>query len=188
VCPIGRRSSFREVGPPLDEIDLRLVEELRHNARTPFAVLARRVELSPPAVHERITKLEQNCVIRAYRAEVAPEPIGLGITALIGLQEVAAPDSEALIEALDAMEEVETCYFVAGEESFLIKVRAATMLDLEHLVVRLSRVPGVARTRTTVVISTKWENRPPPSPTARQLASPEPAAAGRRRDGARRAQ
>jgi len=170
----------------VDEIDLRLVEELRRNARMPFAELARRVGLSPPAVHERVGKLEQTGVIRAYRTDVAPEPIGLGITALIGLQEVAAPDSEALVEALDAMEEVETCYFVAGEESFLIKVRAATMLDLEHLVTRLSRVPGVARTRTTVVISTKWENRPPPSPAARAAAPPEPGLAGRRRDGAAR--
>ena len=159
----------------MDEIDLQLVEQLRRNARTPFAELARRVGLSPPAVHERITKLEQTGVIRAYRAEVAPEPIGLGITALIGVQEVTAPDSEALVEALEAMEEVETCYFVAGEESFLLKIRAATMRDLELLVGRLSRVPGVARTRTTVVISTKWENRPPPSPAAREVGEAEPA-------------
>jgi len=173
----------------LDEIDLQLVEQLRQNARTPFAELARRVGLSPPAVHERITKLEQTGVIRAYRAEVAPEPIGLGITALIGVQEVTAPDSEALVEALEAMEEVETCYFVAGEETFLLKVRAATMRDLESLVSRLSRVPGVARTRTTVVISTKWENRPPPSPAAREVAAePSTGAAptGRRHDGGRR--
>jgi Lrp/AsnC family leucine-responsive transcriptional regulator len=155
----------------VDGIDLRLVELLRRNARMSFAELARQVGLSPPAVHERVGKLEQSGVILAYRADVAPEPIGLGITALVGVQQVAAPESEALVEALDAMQEVETCFFMAGEESYLLKVRVATMRDLEQLVMRLNRVPGVARTRTAVVLSTKWENRPPPSPGLNARAS-----------------
>ena len=51
---------------------------------------------------------------------------------------------------------------MAGEESFLLKARVGTIAELEHLVVRLNRVPGVASTRTAIALSTKWESRPPP--------------------------
>jgi len=147
----------------VDAIDMRLVEMLRHNARVSFAELARQVGLSPPAVHERVTKLEQSRVIRAYRADVAPEAIGLDITALVGIVQSARADETALVGTVEEFCEVDACYFVAGEESFMLKVRVATVADLERLIVRLTKIPGVERTRTTIVLSTKWEGRPQPS-------------------------
>jgi Lrp/AsnC family leucine-responsive transcriptional regulator len=150
----------------VDATDLHLVELLRGNGRLSYAELARQVGLSAPAVHERVGRLEASGVIRAYRAEVDPEAIGLGVTALIGVAQAAGSDADALIAMMSELPEVESCYFLAGEESFLLQARVGTIAELESLVVRLSHTPGVARTRTTIVLSTKWEGRPRPLESA----------------------
>jgi Lrp/AsnC family leucine-responsive transcriptional regulator len=148
--------------PSVDAIDLSLVDLLRGNARLSYAELARQVGLSAPAVHERVGKLESSGVIRAYRAEVEPEAVGLGVTALIGIVEDSGGDAEDVLEAFRQMPEIESCYFMAGVESFLLKARVGTIAELEQLIVRLNRTPGVASTRTGIALSTKWENRPQP--------------------------
>ncbi|HEX7746601.1 MAG TPA: Lrp/AsnC family transcriptional regulator [Micromonosporaceae bacterium] len=147
----------------MDAIDLRLVELLRGNARLSYAELARQVGLSAPAVHERVGKLEAGGVIRGYRADVAPEAIGLGVTALIGIVEDSTADTDDVLAALRQMPEIESCYFMAGVESFLLKARVGTIAELEQLIMRLNRTAGVASTRTAVALSTKWENRPQPA-------------------------
>lgn len=148
----------------MDSIDRRIVDLLRTNARLPYAELARQVGLSPPAVQERVGKLESTGVIRGYRAEVTPESVGLGVTALIGIVQEAGTEIDDVVTGLQEVPEIESCYFLAGDESFLLKVRVGTMAELEQLIVRLSRTHGVDRTRTTVALSTKWENRPQPTP------------------------
>lgn len=146
----------------MDDIDLRLVELLRANARLSYAELARQVGLSAPAVHDRVGKLESSGVIRGYRADAEPEAIGLGVTALIGIVQDSNGDTDDVLEALRGMPEIESCYFMAGVESFLLKVRVATIHELESLIVRLNRTAGVASTRTAIALSTKWEDRPQP--------------------------
>jgi Lrp/AsnC family leucine-responsive transcriptional regulator len=146
----------------VDDIDLRLVELLRANARLSYAELARQVGLSAPAVHDRVGKLESGGVIRGYRADAEPEAIGLGVTALIGIVQDSRGDTDDVLEALRGLPEIESCYFMAGVESFLLKVRVATIHELENLIVRLNRTPGVASTRTAIALSTKWEDRPQP--------------------------
>jgi len=146
----------------VDDIDLRLVELLRANARLSYAELARQVGLSAPAVHDRVGKLESSGVIRGYHADAEPEAIGLGVTALIGIVQDSNGDSDDVLEALREMPEIESCYFMAGVESYLVKVRVATIHELESLILRLNRTAGVASTRTAVALSTKWEDRPQP--------------------------
>ncbi|MER5456792.1 Lrp/AsnC family transcriptional regulator [Micromonospora sp. NPDC002389] len=146
----------------MDAIDRSLVDLLRSNARLSYAELARQVGLSAPAVHERVGKLESGGVIRAYRADVEPEAVGLGVTALIGIVEDSGADTDDVLEAFRAIPEIESCYFMAGVESFLLKARVSTIVELERLIVRLNRTPGVASTRTGIALSTKWENRPQP--------------------------
>jgi Lrp/AsnC family transcriptional regulator, leucine-responsive regulatory protein len=146
----------------VDAIDLRLLELLRGNARLSYAELARQVGLSAPAVHERVGKLESGGVIRAYRADVAPESIGLGVTALIGIVQDSGADTADVLAALRQMPEIESCYFMAGVESFLLEARVGTIAELERLIVQLNRTAGVASTRTAIALSTKWENRPQP--------------------------
>ena len=146
----------------MDAIDLNLVELLRGNARLSYAELARQVGLSSPAVHDRVGKLEACGVIRGYRADVEPESVGLGVTALIGIVQDSGGDTEDVIETFRGMSEIESCYFMAGVESFLLTVRVGTIAELEQVILRLNRTAGVASTRTTVALSTKWENRPQP--------------------------
>jgi Lrp/AsnC family leucine-responsive transcriptional regulator len=146
----------------VDAIDRRLLDLLRANARLSFAELARQVGLSAPAVHERVGKLEATGTIRAYRADVLPESIGLGVTAIIGVVQDSGGDTEDVLTALHDMAEIESCYFMAGEESFLVTVRVGTIAELERVIVELNRTPGVARTRTAIALSTKWEGRPQP--------------------------
>jgi Lrp/AsnC family leucine-responsive transcriptional regulator len=143
----------------VDAIDRALLDLLRRSARLSYAELARKVGLSAPAVHERVGKLEASGVIRGYHADVEPHAVELGVTAIIGLM---ANASDTTLNRLKAMPEIESCYFMAGDESYLVKVRVASIDELEHVIVTLSRVPGVTRTRTMIALSTKWESRPRP--------------------------
>lgn len=143
----------------MDAIDRSIVDLLRRSARLSYAELARKVGLSAPAVHERVGKLEAAGVLRGYHADVEPHAIDLGVTAIIGM---VANASDQTLDDLRAMEEIESCYFMAGDESYLVKVRVASIDELEHVIVRLSRIQGVSRTRTMIALSTKWEGRPRP--------------------------
>jgi Lrp/AsnC family leucine-responsive transcriptional regulator len=149
----------------LDGTDRRILELLTSNGRISYAELARQIGLSGPATHERVAKLEASGVIRGYTALLTPEAVGLGVTAFIGIVQTADSDIDAVVADVAQIVEVESCYFLAGAESFLLKVRVPTIAELEHLIVRLSRIPGIAATRTTVALSTKWEGRPPALPT-----------------------
>ncbi|MGH8793764.1 MAG: Lrp/AsnC family transcriptional regulator [Stackebrandtia sp.] len=152
----------------MDDIDRRIVQLLQENARMSYAELARRVGLTSPSVQERVSKLERNGVITGYRAEISSEAVGLGITAMIGIVTTAGSEYAEVADALWNIDEVESCYFLAGQESYLLKVRVGTMAELEHLVTRLSRLPGVGGTRTTIALSTKWESRPQAGPPSQE--------------------
>ena len=124
-----------------------------------YAELARTVGLSAPAVHDRVGKLESSGIISGYHAAVDPTALGLGVTALIGVIQSDGSEHDDIAAALSEVAEVESCWFLAGEESFMLMVRVADVAALEHTIGRINRIRGVARTRTTVVLSTRWESR-----------------------------
>ncbi|MCA1823096.1 MAG: Lrp/AsnC family transcriptional regulator [Mycobacteriales bacterium] len=143
----------------LDDVDRALIAALRANARSSYAELSRVVGLSGPAVQGRVQRLEAAGVITGYHAEVRHAAVGLGVTALVGILQTDRVEQADVAEQLRAVDEIEDCWLVAGEEAFLVKVRVPDVDALEHTLAVLRRVPGVARTRTTVVLSTKWEGR-----------------------------
>jgi Lrp/AsnC family leucine-responsive transcriptional regulator len=145
----------------VDATDRKLVDALRVNGRATYAELARTVGLSAPAVHERVGKLEASGVITGYHAAVAPESLGYAINALVGIFITDNADTDDIAVALAKVPVVEHCWFVAGEETFVLKVRAPDVTSLEATIRDLNRIKGVARTRTTVVLSTKFEDRVP---------------------------
>lgn len=151
----------------MDDVDRRLLAALRANARMTYAELGRLIGMSGPSVTDRVNRLEQGGVITGYHAAVAPQALGLGVSALIGVYLSDAGDQDHVARQMADLREVEDCWFVAGEESFLIKVRTVDVPSLEQTISRLRGLDGVSRTRTTVVLSTKWEGRvaPPPEPT-----------------------
>ncbi len=147
----------------MDDIDLVLLEALRRDARASWAELGRLVGLSGPSVTDRVSRLEAAGVITGYHAAVDPATLGRPVAALVGVHLSDTSDQDAVTTALQRLDEVEDCWFVAGDESFLLKVRVPDVAELERTLSRLRRVRGVARTRTTVVLSTKWEGRVAPA-------------------------
>ncbi|ASR33979.1 AsnC family transcriptional regulator [Prauserella marina] len=144
----------------MDHVDRKIIAELRTNGRASYAELGRTVGLSASSVHERVGKLEAAGVITGYHAVVDARAVGLGVTALVGIQPTDTASDDDVAVALGELDEVESCYAVAGDEAFVVKVRVGTVDDLELALGRLRRIDGVARTHTTVVLSTRFEGRP----------------------------
>lgn len=143
----------------MDDVDRELVAALRHNGRATYAELARGVGLSGPAVHERVAKLEASGVITGYHAAIDSAALGKTMSALIGVFITDSADTEAVASDLGAIGAVEDCWFVAGEETYVVKVSMTDVAALEEVIRAINSVPGIARTRTTVVLSTKFEDR-----------------------------
>ncbi len=142
-----------------DGRDLEIIAALQDDARSTYADIGQRVGLSASAVHDRVRKLEQAGVILAYRAVIDPGSVGLFVTAFIAVTPVDPTQPDDLPERIADVAEVEACFSVAGEANYLLKVRTRTTTDLEELIRRLREKAGVV-TRTTVVLSTPYEDRP----------------------------
>ncbi len=138
---------------------------LAADGRMSFTDLGKATGLSTSAVHQRVRRLEERGVITGFRAVVDHEAIGLALTAMIAVSpfDPAAPDD--VPDRLAHISEIEACHSVAGDESYILKVRVARPSDLEDLLARVRSAANV-RTRTTVVLSTPWEGRHTPAPDA----------------------
>ena len=143
----------------LDARDVQIAAALQDDARATYADVAAKVGLSASAVHERVRKLEQAGVIRGYRAVLDPGSLGLFVTALIAATPLDPRQPDDLPERVRDFAEVEDCYSVAGEANYVLKVRTRTTADLEDLIRRLRERAGI-QTRTTIALSTPFEDRP----------------------------
>lgn len=143
-----------------DAIDRRILELLSDDGRMSFADLAREAGLSTSALHQRVKRLEQRGVIGGYRAVIDPKSVGLPITAFVSLTPLDPSAPDDLPDRLAGIWEVESCWSVAGAESYILKVRVAEPGELEALLNRIRAIANVS-TRTTVVLSTPFEGRPP---------------------------
>ena len=143
----------------VEDLDRRIVALLARDGRMSYTDLAKATGLSTSAVHQRVRRLEQRGVIRGYAAVVDPEAVGLPLTAFISVKpfDPSAPDDIA--ERLAGVPEIEACHSVAGEESYILKVRVRAPSDLEALLARIRAEANVS-TRTTIVLSTPYESRP----------------------------
>ena len=141
----------------LDDIDLRILQLLQEDCRTPLARLGEAVDLSAPAVLERIKKLEAAGVISGYHAILDARRLGLDITAFIGVI-ISHPSILGRFESqLTALDGVLECHHVTGEYTLLLKVKTQNTSSLERLISQIRALDGVARTETMVVLSTHTE-------------------------------
>jgi Lrp/AsnC family leucine-responsive transcriptional regulator len=142
----------------LDAIDLHLLKGLQMNARTSHADLARELDMAPSAILERVRKLEARGLLAGYEARVAPQAVGLGLTAFIFVRAAEHPFTGKTGRALAAIPEVQEVHNVAGEDCYLVKLRAQ---DTDHLtrILRdhISPIRGISGTRTTIVLETVKE-------------------------------
>ncbi|MCF2529150.1 Lrp/AsnC family transcriptional regulator [Yinghuangia soli] len=144
----------------MEDLDRQIVRLLVRDGRMSYTDLGKATGLSTSAAHQRVRRLEQRGVIRGYAAVVDPDALGLPLTAFISVKPIdpAAPDDAP--ERLADLEEVEACHSVAGDESYILKVRVGAPGDLESLLAKIRAAANVS-TRTTVVLSTPYEGRPP---------------------------
>jgi len=144
----------------VEEINRRIVSLLSRDGRMSFTELARQTGLSVSAAQQRVRRLERRGVIRGYAALVNPDDAGLPLTAFISIKpfDPAAPDDAP--SRLAHLPAIEACHSVAGEENYILKVRVASPAALEDLLQEIRAAASVS-TRTTIVLSTPYENRPP---------------------------
>jgi Lrp/AsnC family transcriptional regulator, leucine-responsive regulatory protein len=154
-------SAARAKSHQLDQIDTVLLTALQAEGRLRLEDLARRVELSPSSVHDRLRRLQRDGVIRKWTIAVAPEALGLTILAFVGVR-AARPCAE-LVEPLGQIREIEEFHSVAGQLSFLLKLRATSTEHLLTLVERIKLIPGIESTETTVVLKSYLERGPQPT-------------------------
>ncbi len=145
---------------PVEDLDRQIVALLAGDGRMSYTDLGRATGLSTSAVHQRVRRLEQRGVITGYAAVLDGNSVGLPLTAFVSIKPIdpSAPDDAP--ERLAELPEIEACHSVAGEESYILKVRVATPTDLEVLL-GVIRAKANVSTRTTVVLSTPYEGRPP---------------------------
>jgi Lrp/AsnC family transcriptional regulator, leucine-responsive regulatory protein len=141
----------------LDELDLQLLEALQRNARSTFTELGSIVGLKAPAVHDRVKRLEQRGYIRGYSALLDAERLGLHLTALVSCYTTPDCAYDEFTRRLSAMPEICEVHSVAGEESYICKVVTRSTQHLDDLLGRLKATPGMARTRTTVVLGMPFD-------------------------------
>lgn len=144
----------------MEDIDRQIVALLAGDGRMSFTDLAREAGLSVSAVHQRVRRLEKRGVIKGYSAVLDHEAVGLPLTAFVSIKPIdpSAPDDAS--EKLAHLDEIEACHSVAGEESYILKVRVTSPFALEELLQQIRASANVS-TRTTVVLSTPYEGRPP---------------------------
>ena len=156
--PMEARNGKPEVGhPDLDRIDLRLLAALQRNARSTYAELGAQVNLKPPAVHDRVKRLEARGFVRRYSAQLDARRVGYELTAFVSAYCASDLDYDAFTQAVQAFPEIIEIHSVAGDETYMLKVVTRSTTHLDEFLTKLKRVPGVARTRTTIVLSTPFE-------------------------------
>lgn len=140
----------------LDELDLKILQQLSQDAKTSYADLGRLVGLTAPAVHGRVRKMERSGVIRRYGIEVDYDVIGLPVTAFVRVQtgKTSCRDAGSLVSKF---EEIIECHTVAGEDDLMLKTRTATPLDLQNLLDKLKTEGLVEKSISVFVLETQFE-------------------------------
>jgi Lrp/AsnC family leucine-responsive transcriptional regulator len=142
----------------LDAVDVQILALLQGDARITMRQLGATVGLSSPAVIERVHRLEARGVIRGYRADVAPELVGLPLVAFVTLALPATGrPTGALEKYIERIESVVECYRITGEDAYLMKVAVPTM---EALGETLDQLSEVGRTKSFVVLSVAKQGTP----------------------------
>ena len=143
-----------------DEMDARIISALGTDGRRSYGDVGAEVGLSTAAVHERVKKLVDKGVIRRFSISVDPDKVGLTFTAFVAIRNDGGIHCRDVAPRLRAMPQVEELHSVAGEYDFLAKVRTTHARALEDVIYEIKAIAGVARTTSTVVLNTEFEDRP----------------------------
>ncbi len=144
----------------VEDTDRQIIAALAADGRMSYTDLAEKVGLSVSAVHQRVRRLEQRGVIKGYAAKVDHDALDTPLTAFIAIRPIDAAAPDDAPDRLAHLAEIEACYSVAGDDFYLLLVRVPSPLGLERLLQEIRTAANVT-TRSTVVLSTPFEGRPP---------------------------
>ena len=150
---------MRVNSPQVEPTDRQILALLAADGRMSFTALGKATGLSTSAVHQRVKRLEQRALIKGYGATIDHERLGRPLTAFISVSPFDPSQADDTPERLRHLPEIESCWSVAGEESYILKIRVESPSALEELLAQVRAAAHVS-TRTTVVLSTPYENRP----------------------------
>lgn len=143
----------------IDQIDVKILQELQKNGRARRNKLAEIVNLSVPSVSERMKKLEDRNLIEGYYAVLNPRNFNFDITAFIFVEVDNSSNYNKFIETVSNEAEVLECHSITGDGSHFLKIRTKNTESLEKLLSNIQSMPGVKKTRSNIVLSTFKETR-----------------------------
>jgi len=143
----------------LDQIDLKILSILQNNGRCHLAEIAKEVDLSSPAVMERVKKLETSGIIKGYQAVLDPKKIGKDVAAFVGVSVAHQKYIDGFAAFMMNQRDVLECHHVTGEESFILKVKTTNTESLEKILGEIRSLEGVTGTVTKVVLSSVKESQ-----------------------------
>jgi Lrp/AsnC family transcriptional regulator, leucine-responsive regulatory protein len=157
----GKLFTYNPSETVADPLNLQILTELQKEPRLSMTRLGKLVGLSPPAVTERVRRLEEIGVIKNYRLEISPASLGLPLTAFIRVRPHSGQQLAKIAELARSIPEVAECHRVTGEDCFIVK---AYLPGLEQLDSILDEFLRYGTTTTSLVQSSPVPLRPPPLP------------------------
>lgn len=126
--------------------------------RSTWAELANHLNMSSPAVAERVRRLEEQGMIKGYQAIVDASTVGLSLMAFIAVSLERPKHKDTFLSHVEKLQEVQECHHITGEDNFLLKVRCSDIKELDRIISdELRELPGVVKTHTTIVLNTYKE-------------------------------
>ena len=148
----------------LDETDREILELLQRDSRRSFAEIAKAVSLSAPAVKRRVSRLEDQGVIRGYTLQLDHAKLGRPLDAFTELRFAGSTSVDAIAAIATEIPEVETVFTIAGDPDALVWIRVRDVAELKRVIDRLRRSGKVTGTKTLMVLSS-W---------SREVSAPAP--------------
>jgi DNA-binding Lrp family transcriptional regulator len=140
----------------MDQLDTRILALLGENARLPVATLARRLRVARSTVQERIARLERTGVVAGYTVKLGPGASGRRVAAHVSIT-VDPKQGDHVQQTLRRIPEVRTLHTVSGPVDLIAVVAAETTADIDGLLDRIGNIPGVDRTTSAIVLTTKLD-------------------------------
>lgn len=149
----------------MDALDNKILSALMDNGRMTWAELAGQLGLSSPAAADRVRRLEEQGLITGYTALIDPEAAGYGLAALIAVSLERPAHRQAFLERVQSLPEIQECHHTAGDDDYILKIRCRGTRDLDRIISEeLKSLPGIVRTRTTIILGTVKETPNIPLP------------------------
>jgi Lrp/AsnC family leucine-responsive transcriptional regulator len=137
----------------IDFTDKKILSALLSKGRSTFAELAAQVGLTAPTVHDRVKKLERSGIIEGYTAIINPESLGYDITAMVSITTAAEISPSEYEARLSEISEIQKCFSVAGDETYVALILTRTPATLEKVLQRIKGIHGTLTTKASVVLS-----------------------------------